>query len=431
MSPARRNTGNALDSARGQSALRAQPDRGSLHLGSALTAVANRRFADERCGVLALRIDDTDVARVDPEAEAGILRDLEWLGVVWDEGPLRQSERRRSLPRCRRAAARGGSCVRRSRCGQVPGRAQCDAAAAGRQRHVPPRLGGRRHRARDHARHPGPRPPAEHRAPPGAGTRARCGAARVRPPRAPGRSGRPEALEAPRRRLRGRPPRARGSRRRPCAPTSRSSTFRATTSSSISPGSGGCRSTRSRPCPTRSSAPESALRSGSPPPCAGARTLAEARDIAASDSRSGRRRPSSTSAGGLRAERFRELRERVPGELDAGSRRATLLRELKAVGGDLRSLRLVLTGVSSGPELWAVLVALTREEALRPRRAPRSAPISILDSAPLQLAFAAARRSCRLRPARSACTSAARRSTSGSTSATRGRSSSRCGCGTG
>ncbi|MGH3127951.1 MAG: glutamate--tRNA ligase family protein, partial [Gaiellaceae bacterium] len=33
---------------------------GSLHVGNALTAVANRRFADERGGILVLRIDDTD-----------------------------------------------------------------------------------------------------------------------------------------------------------------------------------------------------------------------------------------------------------------------------------------------------------------------------------------------------------------------------------
>src|SRR5437868_13657468 len=64
---------------------------GSLHLGNALTAVANRRFADERGGTLLLRIDDTDAAR--NEDAGGILRDLQWLGVVWDEGPVRQSER--------------------------------------------------------------------------------------------------------------------------------------------------------------------------------------------------------------------------------------------------------------------------------------------------------------------------------------------------
>ena len=66
---------------------------GSLHLGSALTAVANRRFADERGGTMTLRIDDTDRARRDPGAEAGIVADLEWLGVRYEAGPLRQSER--------------------------------------------------------------------------------------------------------------------------------------------------------------------------------------------------------------------------------------------------------------------------------------------------------------------------------------------------
>ncbi|MGH7359820.1 MAG: glutamate--tRNA ligase family protein, partial [Candidatus Rokuibacteriota bacterium] len=66
---------------------------GSLHLGGALTAVANRRFADERGGVFVLRIDDTDAERVLPGSEEEILADLAWLGLSWDEGPVRQSER--------------------------------------------------------------------------------------------------------------------------------------------------------------------------------------------------------------------------------------------------------------------------------------------------------------------------------------------------
>jgi len=40
-----------------------------------------------------LRIDDTDPARNLPGGEAGVLDDLRWLGVEWDEGPVRQSER--------------------------------------------------------------------------------------------------------------------------------------------------------------------------------------------------------------------------------------------------------------------------------------------------------------------------------------------------
>jgi glutamyl-tRNA synthetase len=66
---------------------------GSLHLGNALTAVANRSFADHHGGALILRIDDTDQTRTVPGGEGAILDDLRWLGVQWDEGPVRQSER--------------------------------------------------------------------------------------------------------------------------------------------------------------------------------------------------------------------------------------------------------------------------------------------------------------------------------------------------
>jgi len=66
---------------------------GSLHLGGALSAVANRVFADEHGGSLLLRIDDTDPARNVAGGAEAILHDLEWLGLRWDEGPVRQSER--------------------------------------------------------------------------------------------------------------------------------------------------------------------------------------------------------------------------------------------------------------------------------------------------------------------------------------------------
>jgi glutamyl/glutaminyl-tRNA synthetase len=66
---------------------------GSLHLGNALGAVANRRYADEHGGSLQLRIDDTDAARNVPGGDSAILEDLQWLGIVWEEGPQRQSER--------------------------------------------------------------------------------------------------------------------------------------------------------------------------------------------------------------------------------------------------------------------------------------------------------------------------------------------------
>jgi len=62
---------------------------GSLHIGNALGAVGNRNFG----GTMLLRIDDTDPARNVPGGEEAILDDLRWLGVIWDEGPVRQSER--------------------------------------------------------------------------------------------------------------------------------------------------------------------------------------------------------------------------------------------------------------------------------------------------------------------------------------------------
>src|SRR5581483_2560288 len=75
---------------------------GSLHVGNALSAVANRRLGDW----LLLRIDDTDAARNVPGGEEAIVADLRWLGVGWDEGPVRQSERQERYRKA--AAALGG-----------------------------------------------------------------------------------------------------------------------------------------------------------------------------------------------------------------------------------------------------------------------------------------------------------------------------------
>ena len=67
-------------------------------------------------------------------------------------------------------------------------------------------------------------------------------------------------------------------------------------------------------------------------------------------------------------ERFCELRAGAPELLDEAAARS-ILRELKAVGGDLKALRLALTGAERGPELWTVLAALGRDEAERRARA--------------------------------------------------------------
>lgn len=70
---------------------------GVLHVGSARTALLNWLFVHSPVadghGRLLLRIDDTDAERSDPELERGILEDLHWLGLEWDDGPVRQSDR--------------------------------------------------------------------------------------------------------------------------------------------------------------------------------------------------------------------------------------------------------------------------------------------------------------------------------------------------
>src|SRR5262249_52406025 len=66
---------------------------GSLHVGSARTALFNWLFARHHGGVFALRVEDTDQARSRPEWTEGIQDVLRWLGLEWDEGPVLQSGR--------------------------------------------------------------------------------------------------------------------------------------------------------------------------------------------------------------------------------------------------------------------------------------------------------------------------------------------------
>ena len=66
---------------------------GFAHLGTASTALYNVLFARQHNGTFVLRIDDTDVERNRPEYELLIDESLRWLGLDWDEGPIRQSER--------------------------------------------------------------------------------------------------------------------------------------------------------------------------------------------------------------------------------------------------------------------------------------------------------------------------------------------------
>jgi len=74
---------------------------GHLHVGGARTAIFNWLFAKHHGGTFIIRVEDTDQARSTRESEAMVLDDLQWLGLLWDEGPdvggphapYRQSER--------------------------------------------------------------------------------------------------------------------------------------------------------------------------------------------------------------------------------------------------------------------------------------------------------------------------------------------------
>src|SRR5215211_1736762 len=299
---------------------------GSLHLGSALTAAINRRFADENDGVFVLRIDDTDAERTDAEAEAGILRDLEWLGIEWDEGPLRQSER---AERHREAARTIGTADEEGavRFGRITllrpdGRPTYHLASV-----VDDVDFGITHviRGKDHlsnqalheelTRALGAEPPVyiHHGLIVGDdGTKLskRHGASSLAELREEGFPagavrGYLDELGLPR-------------------------------------GDVHLDLTRLRRLAVE------AIGAMSDEELAG---LVEPPASAGTDS------PETL-------ERFRQLRERADGQLDAAGAKA-ILRELKAVGGDLRALRLALTGAERGPELWTVLLALSRDEALR------------------------------------------------------------------
>jgi len=66
---------------------------GTLHIGTARTAVFNWLFARRQGGAFLLRIEDTDKERSKPEYTANILDGLQWLGLNWDAEPVIQSAR--------------------------------------------------------------------------------------------------------------------------------------------------------------------------------------------------------------------------------------------------------------------------------------------------------------------------------------------------
>ena len=66
---------------------------GFMHVGTARTALFNWLFAKKNRGIFILRIEDTDRERSKEEYEKNIFEGLEWLGLDYQEGPIRQSER--------------------------------------------------------------------------------------------------------------------------------------------------------------------------------------------------------------------------------------------------------------------------------------------------------------------------------------------------
>ena len=66
---------------------------GTLHVGSARTALFNWLFARHHQGTLILRIEDTDQKRSNPAFVNDILDSLAYLGIQADEGPYYQSRR--------------------------------------------------------------------------------------------------------------------------------------------------------------------------------------------------------------------------------------------------------------------------------------------------------------------------------------------------
>jgi glutamyl-tRNA synthetase len=312
---------------------------GSLHVGNALSAVANRGFGDW----LLLRIDDTDPARNVPGGEEELLSDLEWLGVEWDEGPVRQSERReRHVEAGRQLGERfdGVTLLREDGTPTYHLASVVDDLDFGITHIV---------RGNDH------RPNEELH-------RRLFEALGATPPEfihhglILGEDGkklakRAEGATVGSLRDAGIPPEAVRRYLDELGLPKHDVHYDLPRIRRIAIEAIGALSDR-----------ELAERVGAPlelvPALRGARDLNEARDYAASILEEP---PRVTIESPETLERFRELLERVNGSADPKE----LVRELKAVGGDLRALRLALTGRDRGPELWAVVAALPREEALR------------------------------------------------------------------
>jgi glutamyl-tRNA synthetase len=66
---------------------------GFLHIGGVRTALFNWLYARQQKGIFVLRIEDTDQSRSTDESIQAIIEGMKWVGLDWDEGPFRQTER--------------------------------------------------------------------------------------------------------------------------------------------------------------------------------------------------------------------------------------------------------------------------------------------------------------------------------------------------
>ena len=64
-----------------------------MHLGNVMCALLSWLSAKSKGGTWVLRIEDLDPDRSRRQFADRLMRDLEWLGLTWDEGPYFQSER--------------------------------------------------------------------------------------------------------------------------------------------------------------------------------------------------------------------------------------------------------------------------------------------------------------------------------------------------
>jgi glutamyl-tRNA synthetase len=312
---------------------------GSLHVGNALSAVANRGLGDW----MLLRVDDTDPQRNVPGGEEEIIRDLQWLGLSWDDGPVRQSERQ---ARYGEAGAELGERFDGITLLREDGTATYHLASVVDDvdfgiTHI---VRGFDHRPNEDLHRRlfvalGATPPEfiHHGLILGeegkklAKRAAGATVASLRDAGIPGEAVRRylDELGIPQHDVHYDLPRIR---------RLAIEAIEAMSDEELAEKAGA------------TTAVVPALR--------GARDLNEARAYAQAILT-----PPQPAKGDApeTLERFRELVERANGTLDARA----LVRELKAVGGNLKALRLALTGQERGPELWAVIAALPPDEALR------------------------------------------------------------------